>query len=410
MTLTARDQAFLAFADGAGGLLHGCALLLVGDARRAERLAETVLARRFPPDGPPEVLLVAALRELVAPRPGFSRPPWVHEPGMELVDSSAARPTASLLDELALLPLDQRACVVLVCYAALEPAVVGAVLDAPAAVVEARTQQAVATLATNRPERLQPGRLGEELRQAVGSAPQLGPGRSSVSDLLHGRQLHRRRRSRRAAALVAAVLLVAVGAVAGLGTEEPVPQAGSTPGPVSAPTPSPVPHVSAACDIHNPTCQATVMREWRAEIARVAASHLDPDGAYFTGYSFSYDRRYETASFWKGEGGALGLELFRLKGGATEVYVQVASDDAFAVRCGQVTRQSCTSVKLMDGNRFSLTSSVDVARGVEVQQSPDGQRVVSLVARNTSGGRELPVTTADLIALVQDPRLQLPEI
>lgn len=410
MALAAQDQAFLAFADRTGGLLHGCALLIVGDVRPAERLAQTVLARRFPPDGPPDVLLVAALRELVAPRPGFFRPPWAHEPRLELVDR-AARPMASVLDELRRLPLDQRAALVLTGYAALEPTLVATVLDVAPAAVEQRAQQALATLAVGRPERRQPGRLAEELRHAVALGAADGPGRSSVAALQHGRQLRRRRYGRRVTALVAAVLLVVVGAAAGLGREAPVSQAGgSSPVPVPASTPSPVPQVSAACDIANPTCQATVMREWRAEISRVAASHLDPDGDYFTGYSFSYDRRYETASFWKGEGGALGLEIFRLTGGATEVYVQVASDEEFAVGCGQVTKQTCTSVKLMDGNRFSLTGSVDVARGVEVQQSPDGVRVVTLVARNTSGGRELPVSTADLIELVQDQRLQLPQI
>ena len=45
-----------------------------------------------------------------------------------------------------------------------------------------------------------------------------------------------------------------------------------------------------------------------------------------------------------------------------------------------------------------------------VQHRPDGDQVVTVVARNTTKGEVLDVTRADLIELVQDPRLRLPVI
>jgi DNA-directed RNA polymerase specialized sigma24 family protein len=413
MALTARDQAFRAFCDRFAALLRRTALLLVGEPARAERLASSVLARRYPALEPPETLLVSALRELVRPQPALFRPPWAREPRLELVDGSSGARTSPLLAELQRLPVAQRAALVLTHDGGLEPATVAAVLGLDAASVAELTRQAERTLGAVRPEWRHPGRLAEELRSAAAGPPSGDPRDTAAGDLQHGRQLARRRRTRHAAALVAAVLVVVVGAVAVVRSGATVPQAASSPAPTSVPsaTSSSSPtRVSALCDIHNPSCQATVMRDWRGEISRVAASYLDPEGRYFTGYSFSYDPRYETPSFWKGQGGALGLEMFRIDRGATEVYVQVASDYGSAIRCGRMTGHTCESQRFMDGNRFSLSTSTQVEQGIEVQHRPDGDQVVTVVARNTTRGQVLHVTRADLIALVQDPRLRLPEI
>jgi hypothetical protein len=152
------------------------------------------------------------------------------------------------------------------------------------------------------------------------------------------------------------------------------------------------------------------MRRWRTAMSEVVASRLDPEGSYFTGYSFSYDPRYESRTFWAGGDGALGLEVFRLDGGATEVYVQVATGYDTAVRCGATTRSRCEGQRFMNGNRFTLSTTTQLDRGIEVQHRPDGDQVITVVARNTTRGKVLDVTRADLIELVQDPRLRLPVI
>ena len=46
---------------------------------------------------------------------------------------------------------------------------------------------------------------------------------------------------------------------------------------------------------------------------------------------------------------------------------------------------------------------------MEVQYKPNGDQVITAIARNTSKGRVLDLSTSDLIDLVQDPRLRLPE-
>ena len=144
-------------------------------------------------------------------------------------------------------------------------------------------------------------------------------------------------------------------------------------------------------------------------MADVISSYLDPTGDYFTGSSYSYTGDDAGAGFWQGGEGALGLELYRARGGATEIYLQIATSRRYALQCGQITNRECQSMRFMDGNRFTLTDPADVARGLEVQHRPEGTYVITIVARNTSTvGRELPVTRADLVNLVGDKRLRLP--
>ncbi len=406
MAPDAAEAGFLHFSAGSRALLGGCALLLVGDADRADRPSQTVLARRVSGPTQPDLRLVLALREVVHPRPAFFEPPWAVGSRVELSDRDSAASTPALLVDLQRLSLEARAAVVLSLYASLTSDQVADVLSTDADSAESWVQQARQALAAQRPDRLQTGRLVEELRSCTTAAVLSG---TPTTDLTHGRRLARRSRTGRMAALVAAALVLGVGAVTVLDTSAEVPQAASTPAAVSPAPTGPVP-VTATCDVANPSCQATVMRRWRSTMSQVVVSHLDPDGDYFTGYSFSYDERYESRTFWAGDEGALGLEVFRLDGGATEVYVQVASGYDTAVRCGATTQHRCEGQRFMDGNRFTLSTTTQLAKGIEVQHRPNGDQVVTVVARNTTRGRVLAVTRADLIKLVQDPRLRLPVI
>lgn len=403
------ETAFLAFAERSRARLSGCALLLTGDADRAERLAGSAVARRYPLGREPDAW-TAALRDLVRGRPALLDPPWAPRDRVQLVDAARA-PLAPLLDELQRVAPRPRAALVLRAYAGLTSAQVAEVLGTEAATVDEETRQAVEVLAERRPERRDPGRLAAELAAVAGSRS-VEPGSAAV-DLAHARLLVRRGRLRRGTALLAAVAVAVLVVVGVVRTSEPPPVASApaTTAPASTPSPSRHPDVvSARCDIKNPECQATVMREWRTQMARVTVDHVDSSGRYFTGYSFSYDSRYETPSFWKGGDGALGLEVFRLTGGATEVYLQIATGYPQAVRCGRTTGQRCTSMRFLDGNTFSLSTGTDVSRGMEVQYAPDGDQVITVVARNTTRGKALPITRGELVQLVQDPRLRLPVI
>ncbi|MBP2417394.1 hypothetical protein ACFFOM_12715 [Microlunatus capsulatus] len=405
----APDAEVLAAGARARVLVAGCALLLVGDVERADRLAQTALARAAAePSGPDP--LVRALATVARPRPADFEPPWRPGSRVELRDGGGAAPVAAVVADLRDLPAGPRAAVVLAEHGGLDAAQVAAALRTDETTARDWVAEARATLIARRPERGAPGRLAEEL--ATAAAPAVASG-SPAADLAHGRALVRRRRVRGAAALVAAALALVLGTATVLDRTGEVPQAASTPGapvPAPSPTPSGPEPVTAACDIANPSCQATVMRRWRTTMSEVVVSHLDPEGTYFTGYSFSYDPRYESREFWSGGDGALGLEVFRLRGGATEVYVQVASGYDTAVRCGEVTATRCEGQRFMNGNRFTLSTTTQVARGIEVQHRPDGDQVVTVVARNTTKGEVLDVTRADLIDLVQDPRLRLPVI
>ena len=126
---------------------------------------------------------------------------------------------------------------------------------------------------------------------------------------------------------------------------------------------------------------------WRSEMAEVAASYLDPQGKYFSGFGYSYDSRYDTPGFWDGQGGALAFEMFRLDKGATEIYLQIATSRKYAVSCGSTTRQPCLRMRFMDGNSFLLTETTSVRQGIEVQYSPAGTEVITVIARNTQRGK-----------------------
>ena len=63
----------------------------------------------------------------------------------------------------------------------------------------------------------------------------------------------------------------------------------------------------------------------------------------------------------------------------------------------------------MAGNSYLLTDSTVAGGGIEVQYSPNGDEVITVIARNTQRGQILAIGTGDLIKLVQDERLRLPK-
>jgi hypothetical protein len=142
----------------------------------------------------------------------------------------------------------------------------------------------------------------------------------------------------------------------------------------------------------------------------VVGSYLDPRGENFSGYGYRYDERYNDPGFWTGQGGSLAFEMFRLDKGATTVYLQIATSRQDSVRCGDTIGIRCTRQKFLDGNFYNLTNTVSVRQGMEVQYRPTGEHVVTVVARNTIKGQEFDIPRGDLIRLVQDPRLRLPEL
>ena len=240
--------------------------------------------------------------------------------------------------------------------------------------------------------------LTQELKDAIPYV--MRERHDSAEDLAHGRWLSRRRWIQRGSAALIAVLLTVVAVGLLVPTHRPVPQAAPSL-PVSTPS-------RQSCDPSSATCRAQILFQWRSKMAEVASSYLDPSGEYFSGFGYRYDSRYDMPSFWTGEGGALAFEMFRLDKGATEVYVQVATSRKFAVRCGATTGQKCMFIRFMDGNSYLMTDSTLADGGIEVQHSPKGDEVITVIARNTQRGEILEISTGDLIKLVQDERLRLP--
>jgi hypothetical protein len=265
-------------------------------------------------------------------------------------------------------------------------------------------RQARATLRADHPDRADDAALAEELREAIPLDRRIAYG--GADDLDHGRHLVRRRWLRRGVAAAVALVLVVAGVV--VLRPDPAPVA-APPVPSATPTPTATP-VTAGCDTAEPLCQGEILRLWRAEMAVVVGSYLDPEGEYFSGYGYWYDERYNDPGFWTGQGGALAFEMFRLDKGATTVYLQIATSRRNAVRCGATVARRCARQKFLDGNFFTLTNTVNVRQGMEVQYRPTGEQVITVIARNTTKGQEFDLPRGDLIRLVQDPRLQLPAL
>ena len=127
------------------------------------------------------------------------------------------------------------------------------------------------------------------------------------------------------------------------------------PTPTAVP-PLPGPSVQAtdpSCDLSSEGCRVVQAARWRDSTAKTLREHLDPEDVYFTGYSYSANTRYTAGPRLN----ALGLEIYRLVGGGTEVYVQVARSEADAIPCGTVTHHRCVRQRLADGQEFWMTTT-----------------------------------------------------
>ena len=401
-----RDAEYAVVVERERPLLQACAYLLTADEQRADRLVQLVLARMYERWNDVRRPRVEALHSLVRTSPHDPMLPWDSGPRVQLIDGgSPAAPVPEIVADLQRLPPDQRAVIVLERYAELPSVQIAQVCGCTVDEVLVLARQARAALGANHPDRAHDAALAEELRAAIPLDRRTAYG--GADDLDHGRHLVRRRWLRRGVAAAVAVVLLATGVVF-LGPEEP-------PTPVAAPpelpamsrSPSPV---SVNCDTRDPLCQGEILRRWRAEMAVVVGSYLDPKAEYFSGFGYRYNARYDDATFWSGKGGALALEMFRLDKGATTVYLQVATSRQEAVRCGATVGRRCHRQQFLDGNFFTLTDTVNVRQGMEVQHRPTGRHVVTVIAWSTTSGQEFDIPRGALLRLVQDPRLRLPEI
>ena len=398
-----RDEEYAAVVERERPLLQACAYLLTGDEGRADRLVQLVLARVYERWDEIQRPRVEALRGLVQTSPHDPQLPWDTRDRVQLVDGGFARTVAEpVVVDLARLPPDQRAVIVLERYAELPSVQIAEIMGRTVDEVLLLARQARATLASGYPIRADDAQLAEELRDAVPLDRRAAY--NGAADLAHGRQLLHRRRLRRGLAATVALVLIVAGVVVLAPFRTPTPVA--APPAAATPTPTPQPR----CDPAELTCRGEILRVWRAEMAVVVQSYLDPTGKYFSGYGYRYDARYDTPGFWSGQGGALALEMFRLDKGATVVYLQIATSRREAVRCGETIGQICQRQKFLSGNSFNLTQTSSVAQGMEVQYRPAGREVITVIARNTTKAQTYEIPRGDLIRLVQDPRLKLPEI
>jgi DNA-directed RNA polymerase specialized sigma24 family protein len=402
-----RDEEYAVVVERERPLLQACAYLLTADEERADRLVQLVLARMYERWADVRRPRVEALRALVQTSPHDPMLPWDTRPRVQLIDGGPAPVAApGIVSDLQRLPLDQRAAIVLERYAELPSVQIAGVCERTVDEVLVLTRQARSALGADHPARGRDAALAEELREAIPLERRTAY--DGAEDLDHGRHLVRRRWLRRGLAGAVAVVLVVAGAVFLLRYPAPAPAA-APPAPPVATSPTPTP-ISATCDTGDPLCRGEIMRRWRAEMGVVVGSHVDPAGEYFSGNGFRYDQRYEDPGFWTGRGGALAFEMFRWDEGGTTIYVQIATSRQNAVRCGTTIRRTCARQQFLDGNSFNLTDTVNVRQGMEIQYRPAGTYVITVIARNTTGGREFAIERADLLRLVQDPRLRLPEI
>ena len=394
------DEEYAAVVERERPLIQATAYLMTGDPAQAGRIVQLVFAQLY--GRWPRVLDVRleALRAAVNAARAPVDLPWEFRERIELIDGpppvAAGEP---IIANLLSLRFSERVAIVLERYAGLSSAAIAQVLEWPVEHVPSLLLRARAVLAAGHPARSSDAALTRELTDAI--PYHMRESHGSADDLAHGRRLIRRRWIQRASVALVAAVLIGVAGVLLVPTRPPVaPLAPSVP----VATPS-----GQACDTSRATCRAKVLFGWRSDMAAVAASYLDPRGRYFSGFGYSYDNRYDVPGFWNGQGGALAFEMFRLDKGATEIYLQIATSRKYAVSCGFTTRQPCQRMRFMDGNSFLLTETTSVRQGMEVQYSPAGAEVITVIAHNARRGQVLEIDRGDLIKLVQDPRLHLPK-
>lgn len=418
MSLRSRDQPFSAFVAAHRPRLLACAWLLVGEAQQAEALTETALAQLYdawPRTGDP----VATAYGFLVGGNGLSHPaPWRAEQRVSLLDTAPSPLPPGLVRDLATLDSTASRIFVLERVAGLPTWHIAEVLGLRADAVHEGALRARTGLRERDSRRDDDAALAAELRATLDSGPlQSSPypsGESLVAsgsaDVRHGRMLVRGRRRRQGLVALAIAAAVALGVTQQRGDPRE-PAAASPPTPVSViPTVAPPPGPPVDCNAALPPCQDRVLREWRQQMAQVANLHLDPKRTYFNGYAYSYTPAYETPGYWAGGPGALGLDMFHVARGSTEAFVQIATDRQAAARCGQTTGQECRELRLMDGNRFLLTQTTKAYEGIEVQYRPYDDQVITVVVRNVGGGRPLEIDRSQVLELVLDKRLRLPQL
>ncbi len=394
-----RDKEYFSVVERERPLLQACGYLLTGDGGRADRLVDLVLARMYERWHDVRTPRVEALRALIESSPYDPQLPWDTQDRFQLIDSRlTAPPAVPIVADLQRLPAEQRAVLVLERYAELPSVQIAAIVGRTVDEVLLLARHGQAALITARPDRADAARLAEELREAV-PLDRRTP-YDAVADLAHGRQLVRRRWLRRGLTTAATVVLLVATVMMLIPDRKPAPVA--APAPASTTTPT----SHARCDVAQPVCRAEILRVWRGDMANVVQSHIDPRGK---GYGYRFDERYDTSGLWTGDGGALALEMFRLDKGGTVVYLQIATSSRTAVTCGQTTHHSCHDQTFLSGNTFALTETSTVEEGMEVQYRLIG-RVITVIARTTARGEVWEVPRGDLIALADDPRLELPAI
>jgi DNA-directed RNA polymerase specialized sigma24 family protein len=398
----ATDDSYVAFVTQDRPLLLATAYLLTGDLDRAEQIVQYALASIFE-QWPLTRPRSAAFRAVVRAERRNPHLPWSPSERFELRDDDGhvAANTPLIVADLRLLPPSQRAVIVLERFVELPVTQIAYAVERPIDEVLALSQQARAVLLAGRPSRSPDDALGQELITAV--PPGVGEPVMPAADLTRGERLRRRHRIVRSMVAAVVILLVLVGVVQLGPRATPMAEA---PQPLATAAPS---SAAPSCDTTSATCRGQLLTAWRSDMAEVTESHLDPTGAYFSAFGSGDDTRSGTPSIWSSDGGSLAFQLFRPDHGATEVYVQIATRRSHAVRCGKTTGNSCISQRFMDGNRFILTTTSTVKQGMEVQYSPLGDEVITAIAHNTGPGLQRHVTSSDLLELVQDPRLRLPQ-
>lgn len=418
----ARDREFTAFVAREGEALLHCAYLCHGKVDSARLAVELALARAYASWGRSPTPRLDALRFVSSA--GSARPflPWRSTRRLHLVDAAPSRPTPTptLVRELEGISNEARRALVLSLVGGLTAAQISVDGGAGAPEVQRRLNLAQEEMETRRAVYGSPGTLTEALQRAVPaslSARKYEPD----SDRAHGRYLIRARR-RRVLALTAAALAAVVLAVQGVGVLRPKADASNErPAPVasiispSAPTFVPLPPAGGeSCDTTSVVCRQGITQLWRFAMHQVVLEYLDPERSYFADADVFYAvpdlNEYDLhAGLWAGDGGALVVKMTGDSGAGTQLFLQIATSPDFSAQCGYWTGHSCISQRFLDGNQYDLTESSSAAEGVEVQFAPDGE-VITLVARDSEGGKALPVDRGQLVELIQDPRLRLPPI
>ncbi len=401
-TSLTRDRDYATFVEDDRPLLQRCAYLLVGQRQTADELVQAALAGvygRWAHVRDPRLVALRLLHTTDLDGQG-----WSPRARFELVDSRPVRePVDPLVTVLQALSARQRMVVVLEWVARLGRVEIAAVLDSSVETVAGVAREGRTALVRAMPELADDAVLAARLDQAV--PPDVRSVRR-YDDLRNGQELVRRRWLRRTGlAAVAVVLLVLLVSQLRPVAQTPV----SAPAPVTATatvtaTPSPV----TTCDRSLATCRAALTRAWRASVYEVVADYLDPEGRYFN--ASSYYARDESEDLWRTRRGALAMEVFRVGGGSTQVYVQIATDRASAPRCGAATGKACSSIRFMDGNRFTLSDGLDTRDGLEGQYRPEGKEVITVIAQDVGRGDALLVTRAEVVRMLQDDRLRLPTL